>query len=245
MGLYDETTETARRTMTLFFVIDTSGSMSGMKIGTVNTAIQEVIPKIKDISEENADAAVKIAVLSFSTGAEWITSEPVPADHFKWHDIDAEGVTDLGRACLALNEKLSRKAFMNEAKGSYAPAILLMSDGEPTDDYKSGLEQLKQNAWFKAAIKVAIAIGDDANKEVLADFTGNSEAVIATHTPTELAKWIKFLSVKSSEIASRSTNNASQSKDEQLREQIGKEKIGWGEWDDDPLGEFDDGGFVF
>jgi len=45
-----------RRTMVLFFVIDTSGSMSGKKIGTVNAAIEEVIPAIKEISDANADA---------------------------------------------------------------------------------------------------------------------------------------------------------------------------------------------
>jgi len=250
MGLYDETAEVARRTMVLFFVIDTSGSMSGSKIGAVNTAIQEVIPEIKNISEGNSDAAIKIAALSFSTGAEWITSEPVTAENFSWDDIDAEGVTDFGRACLALDEKLSRNAFMNEARGSYAPVILLMSDGEPTDDYRSGLEQLKKNNWFRAAIKVAIAIGEDANREVLADFTGTSEAVITVHTPGELKKWIKFMSVKSSEIGSSSTNNTSKSRTEQMNDQINNEKTGWGDWDNadnskDPWSSFDDGDVVW
>ncbi len=245
MGLYDETAEVARRTMVLFFVIDTSGSMSGYKIGAVNAAIEEVIPEIKNISESNADAAIKIAALSFSTGASWITSEPVAAEKFKWDDIDAEGVTDLGRACLALNEKLSTKAFMNEARGSYAPVILLMSDGEPTDDYMHGLDQLKKNNWFKSAIKVAIAIGEDANQEVLADFTGTSESVITAHTPGELKKWIKFMSVRSTEIGSSSTNNTSKSKTEQMNDQIKNEKTDWGVWDDfdssdDLLAGFDD-----
>ena len=44
-----------RRTMTLFFLADTSGSMEGSKIGTLNQAIEDVIPEIKDISENNAD----------------------------------------------------------------------------------------------------------------------------------------------------------------------------------------------
>ena len=61
-----------RRTMTLFFLVDTSGSMSGDKIGAVNEAIREVIPEIKDISSENADAQIKIVVLEFSSGARWL-----------------------------------------------------------------------------------------------------------------------------------------------------------------------------
>lgn len=239
MSIYYNAEKVSRRSMTLFFVIDTSGSMSGKKIGTVNTAIQEVIPKIKDISEDNADAEIKIAVLSFSTGAEWITQAPVAVDDFRWNDIDAGGVTDLGRACNALNEKLSTEAFMKDKKGSYAPAILLMSDGEPTDSYRQSLEELKKNRWFECAIKVAIAIGDDANKEVLADFTGNSESVITTHTPAELAKWIKFLSIKASEIGSRSTNSGNKGKQGELEETIEEEGVwGGGVWND-PLGGYD------
>jgi uncharacterized protein YegL len=98
---------------------------------------------------------------------------------------------------------------MSDATGSFAPAIFLMSDGEPTDNYKHGLEKLKQNNWFKKAIKVAVAIGDDANKTVLADFTGNIEAVITVHTPEALKKWIQFVSVRASEIGSKSSNAGS------------------------------------
>lgn len=206
MNIYDEVVEVSRRTMVLFFVVDTSGSMSGAKIGVVNTSIEDVVPELKDISENNADAQIKVATLSFSTGTRWLESEPVAAENFRWTYLDASGVTDLGEACLQLNEKLSRKAFMSDAAGSFAPAIFLMSDGAPTDNYRHGLEKLKQNNWFKKAIKVAIAIGNDANLDVLEEFTGNSEAVITVHTPQALKKWIQFVSVRASEIGSKSSN---------------------------------------
>ncbi len=206
MGLYDEVVEVPRRTMVLFFVVDCSGSMSGAKIGTVNSAIEEIVPELKEISETNADAQIKIATLAFSTGARWVDSAPIAAENFRWNYLDANGVTDLGEACMQLNEKLSRNAFMSDVTGSFAPAIFLMSDGEPTDNYKHGLEKLKQNNWFKKAIKVALAIGEDANKTVLADFTGNIEAVITAHKPEALKKWIQFVSVRASEIGSKSSN---------------------------------------
>jgi uncharacterized protein YegL len=206
MALTDKI-EIPRRTMVLFFVIDTSGSMDGSKIGAVNTAIEEVIPAIKDVSDENADAQIKIAALEFSNGARWITlNGPVEADQFRWNYLNAEGVTDLGAACKTLNEKLSTKAFMKEATGSFAPAIFLLSDGEPTDDWARELAALKQNNWFKAAVKVAIAIGDDADKNVLKEFTGNIEAVLETHNAATLKKMIKFVSVRASQVASKSFN---------------------------------------
>lgn len=210
MGYYDETTPAEVRTMVLFFVVDTSGSMAGEKIGTVNDAIRDVIPEIQDISENNADAEIKIATLTFSTGAQWICDEngeakPKKAEEYYWSDLNAGGTTSLGEACRQLNEKLSRNAFMNEVAGSYAPAIFLLSDGAPNDDYKSGLEKLKQNNWFKNAIKVAVAIGKEANKSVLADFTGDAESVIEVHTPQELRKWIQFIALRSSQIGSQSS----------------------------------------
>jgi uncharacterized protein YegL len=207
MASLTEKVEIFRRTMILFFVIDTSGSMDGSKIGAVNTAIEEVIPAIREVSEENADAQIKIAVLEFSSGARWITANgPVETEQFRWNYLDAAGVTDFGAACKALNEKLSTKAFMQEATGSYAPAIFLLSDGEPTDNWSRELAALKQNNWFKAAVKVAIAIGDEANKDVLKEFTGTMEAVLESRSVATLKKMIKFVSVRASQVASKSSN---------------------------------------
>ena len=208
MALTDKI-EIPRRTMVLFFVIDTSGSMDGSKIGAVNAAIEEVIPAIREVSDENADAEIKIAALEFSTGARWITANgPIEAEQFRWNYLEAAGVTDFGAACKSLNDKLSTKAFMKEATGSFAPALFLLSDGEPTDDYRKPLADLWQNNWFKTGVKVAVAIGDDANKDVLKEFTGTMEAVLETHNAAILKKMIKFVSVRASQIASKSINAA-------------------------------------
>jgi uncharacterized protein YegL len=213
MALTDKV-EIPRRTMVLFFLIDASGSMDGSKIGAVNTAIEEVIPALQEVSDENADAQIKVAALEFSSGARWITaSGPLEVEQFRWNFINAAGVTDFGAACKALNEKLSTKAFMNEATGSFAPAVFLLSDGEPTDDWQKDLNALKQNNWFKAAVKVAVAIGDDANKDVLKEFTGSMEAVLETHSAARLKKMIKFVSVRASQVASKSSNVSDSSAD--------------------------------
>ena len=223
MALTDKI-EIPRRTMVLFFVIDTSGSMDGSKIGVVNSAIEEVIPAIKEVSDENADALIKIAALEFSSGARWITANgPIETDQFRWNDLEAAGVTDFGAACKALNEKLSTKAFMQEATGSFAPAIFLLSDGEPTDEWQRSLAVLWQNNWFKASVKVAIAIGDDANKDMLKEFTGTMEAVLESHNAATLKKMIKFVSVRASQVASKSSNvgdSGADSGDEQKQQEL-------------------------
>lgn len=202
MGMFDDIDGIVKRQMVLFFVVDTSGSMQGTKIGAVNTAIREVLPELRDAGGSDVD--LKVACLTFSSGCKWMYSTPIASDSFQWNNVDADGVTDLGSACRELSEKLSKNGFLKAPSGSVAPAIFLMSDGEPTDDFESGLNLLQQNNWFKHAIKVAVAIGDDANKDVLAKFTGNIEAVITVHTPEALKKWIRKVSITSSQIGSRS-----------------------------------------
>lgn len=208
MGAFNEVESVPRRIMTLFFMVDTSTSMKGDKIRSLNEAVRETVPFLSELSVNNADSEVKIAVLEFSSGTEWMHPQPVGAEVFQWKDLSADGITDFGEACTELCNKLSVKAFMNQSSGSFAPVIILLSDGEPTDNYKKGIEQLKNNNWFKAAIKIAIAIGEDANKNVLAEFAGNKECVLTVHNKEQLKKIIHFVSVTASQVASRNASTS-------------------------------------
>lgn len=236
-NIYDDVVEVARRTMVLFFVVDTSGSMEGEKIGALNSAVEDVLPEIRQFSSENPDAQIKIAVLEFSDGANWLTPSPMDVDDYSWNFLNADGVTDFGAACKELNAKLSRDSFMGDVGGSYAPAIFLLSDGGPTDDYIGWLEELKNNNWFKKSIKAAIAFGDDANKEVLREFTGSYESVLTAYTPETLLKMIRWVSVTASQIGSKSSSvgkagvDEATSKQDEFLEQI--KNLDTGEDDED------------
>ncbi len=213
----------ARRKMILFFLIDTSGSMSGKKIQSVNDAIENVLPIIGEMSDENPDAEINIAAMKFSTGVDWVYNEPKEAKDFIWQPVSPEALTSLGEACRELSRKLSRtNGFMPTSTGSgyYAPAIILLSDGGPTDDFQGGLKVLKENSWFKNAIKVAIAIGDDADEDVLKDFTGSSEAVIKVHNIDALKTMIRVIAVTSSQIGSKSSSAGDASKQEEVIKEI-------------------------
>lgn len=221
MSLLDETVSVPRRTMTLFFVIDTSGSMAGSKIGAVNDAVVNVLPMLDEISITNPDAEIKVAALEFSTGCNWLYSEPKLANEFVWQDVQASGLTSLGAACEELENKLSRsKGFMQSASGSFAPAIILLSDGGPTDNFEAGLAKLKANNWFKSAIKVAIAIGDDADKDVLTKFTGTNEAVFTVHNIDALKQIIRVVAVTSSQIGSKSSTAGDTTKQDQVISEV-------------------------
>ncbi len=207
MSLLEEITPAPRRIMTLFYLIDSSGSMKGTKIGTVNAAMEERIPLLREVAQANDDADIKVAIMQFSSGFEWITPQNGPADLEQltnWRDLTAQGLTDLGAALTELDKRLSRSEFLSSQTGAYAPVIILLSDGAPTDDWKGALTRIKQNNWFKHAIKIAIDIESGSDRDVLTEFTGNSEAILDAKDKSTLKNMIHKVSVRASEFQSHS-----------------------------------------
>lgn len=210
MSLLESITPSPRRVMTLFYLVDTSGSMSGSRIGTVNAAMEECIPLLKEVAQANDDAEIKVAILQFSSGCSWVTpsSGPVGLEDLIWNDLNAGGLTEFGGALLELDKKLSRNEYLKSQTGAYAPVILLLSDGGPTDNWNNALEQIKQNNWFKHAIKIAIDIESGSDRFVLEQFTGNPEAILDAKDTATLKKMIHKVSVRASEFQSHSKQSS-------------------------------------
>lgn len=190
--------ELASRPLHFFWVVDCSGSMSGDKIGTVNHAIQTTIPEMVDAANNNPNAQLLVRTLKFATGATWITPDPVKIEDFAWDDLFAAGLTDLGKAFDLLSAQLTIPPMTDRA---LPPVIVLLSDGQPTDDYKKSLDKLLHLPWGKKAVRIAIAIGQDADTDVLEEFTGNRELVLQANNPEALVKMIKWASTAASQVS--------------------------------------------
>lgn len=190
--------ELASRPLHFFWIVDCSGSMYGEKIGTVNHAIQSTIPEMADAAKNNPNAQLLVRTLKFATGASWVTSNPVNIEDFAWDDLDASGVTDLGLALDMLAAQLTIPPMTDRA---LPPVLVLLSDGQPTDDYKKSLDKLLSLPWGKKAVRIAIAIGQDADNDVLEQFTGNRELVLQANNPQALTKMIKWASTAASLVS--------------------------------------------
>lgn len=208
MSILERIAPAPRRVMTLFYVIDTSGSMSGTRIGQVNEAMRETFPLLKEIADANDDAEIKVAILKFSDGCSWVTPStgPVNLEDIVYNPLSAGGLTDFGAALKELDSKLSKNEFLNNQTGAYAPVILLLSDGGPTDEtvWPKALEQLKKNKWFQHAIKIAIDIESGSDRSVLEAFTGSAEAILDAKNTEALKNMIRIVSVRASEFQSHS-----------------------------------------
>ena len=126
----------------------------------------------------------------------------MPVEDYGWEDMDANGLTELGKAFDLLAAQLSIPPMPERA---LPPVIVLLSDGQPTDDYKKSMEKLKKRPWFRKAVKIAISIGQDADDEVLIEFAGNKELVLQANNATALAKMIKWASTTASMVSAPSS----------------------------------------
>ncbi len=207
-----------RRVMTLFVLVDTSGSMAiDGNIGKVNRAIEEAVQQLRDVSSSNFDAEIRIAVLEFSSGCRWVTDSSEALEDFVWNDLTAGGLTDMGAAFTELESALSRTRMLQSSTGAYAPVIILLSDGQPTDNIAEGLDKLRNNNWFKNAMKIAVAVTSEAS-DALVQFTGNVETVLPYDgNKQDLCKLLTRLMVVSSKIQSRSKKSIAVDPDEETR----------------------------
>lgn len=203
-------TSLKKRAMVVIFVIDISGSMRRARIGAVNDAIRNVLPELKEREKGNTTAEIRIAVLEFSTRANWRTPVPVPVSEYQYEDIqNVAGGTNYGTAFAALNEKLSRKQFMNTTAGAYTPLIIFMTDGKPSDTglYGKELEKLKRNTWFRHATRYGIAIEEGALsqecKNVLLQFTEDGNKVYEAKDTVILAKEIELATLTGIDIVTQ------------------------------------------
>ena len=194
-------TSVSKKSLVIFFLIDTSRSMVGKKMGELNTVMEELIPEIRRVGE--ADTDVKIAVLTFGTQVRWMY-KPISIEDFEWSRLRADGVTNMGEAFKELNTRMSRNSFLNSPSLSFAPVIFLMTDGYPSDDYKEALSELATNSWYKFGLKAALGIGQEANDDMLAEFTGTPDTVVHAYSGGQLAAMIKIIAVTSAQIGSKS-----------------------------------------
>jgi len=193
----------ASRPLNFFWVVDCSGSMYGEKIGKLNRAIQDVLPEMKDAAYDNPNAQLLIRTLKFSTGASWLTDKPIDVNDYVWEDLEAGGVTDLGMAfdLLAAQFELSQIG-----ERALPPVVVLISDGQPTDNYKKSLDKFMQLPWAKKAVRIAVAIYPDADEDVLYEFTKNKELILKAKNATLLAKMIKWASTAVSAVSTGASN---------------------------------------
>jgi uncharacterized protein YegL len=85
---------------------------------------------------------------------------------------------------------------------AYRPTLVLVSDGLPTDDWQTPLKSLLDSERASKAMRFAMGIGEDADKETLKAFLGGQEGrVFEAHEAREIRKFFQWVTMS---VTSRS-----------------------------------------
>jgi len=191
----------ARRPLHFFLLADCSGSMAASgKMTALNTAIREVLPHLAETSQSNPHAEVTVRSIAFSTGARWHLETPTHPEDLVWRDLEPGGYTDLGAGIDLLSSALTVPPMEERA---LPPAIVLVSDGMPTDEFDDAMERLLELPWGARAVRMAVAIGQDAAYDTLARFIADPtiEPVTASN-PEQLTMALRWATVHVARAAS-------------------------------------------
>ena len=160
----------------LVFMLDVSGSMTANgKYDAVLTQMEMlgrvVLPNVNPPENVN----LNIRIITFGSEVKWVYGDEVngmPFNQFDWSQIKPNipkpnGGTPIGGAIAKIVDMLYYGNTISDPD-QLAPAIILISDGGPTDDYENQLKLAiekkvgeESQGLFYRSLRTAIGIGVD------------------------------------------------------------------------------------
>ncbi|WP_172732069.1 VWA domain-containing protein, partial [Pluralibacter gergoviae] len=118
------------RRLPVYLLIDTSGSMRGESIHSVNVGVQAMLSALRQ--DPYALESVHISIITYDNEAREYVPLTALAD-FQFSDIEvpSAGGTFTGAALECLNQCVDRdiRRSDGEQKGDWRPLVFLMTDG--------------------------------------------------------------------------------------------------------------------
>jgi len=144
-------------------LVDTSSSMSRDR-----AQLHQGLIELGEALDEQARGRVEFCIIGFDDDARVLVPFG-PAYDYEAPDIECKGMTAMHSAVeCALNELEIRKNQYKENKTSYyRPWIYMLTDGGANDADNGAFDRLVQSQKDKRCIFFPVAIGEDADKELL------------------------------------------------------------------------------
>ena len=159
------------KSIPVLLLLDTSYSMSGDSIETLNIAVDAMIKEFK--KAETMETFIKLSIITFgSENGVDLHIELTEVSNMDFQPLSVHGATPMGTAFKMAKAMIEDKGIF---KGrDYRPTIILLSDGEPTDDWEGSLDNFINSGRSAKCDRMAVAIGS-ADKSVLNKFISGCE----------------------------------------------------------------------
>ena len=176
------------RRLPVYIVADCSGSMAGAPIESVKSGIRQLHSEL--MGDPSAVESAFLSVITFDSSARQVVPLTELAS-FNPPDLTAGGTTSLGAALKTLMNCIDTEVRKNsgEQKGDWKPLTFLLSDGNPTDDWQSAADELKN----RPGNVIAVAVGESVDTSVLKTLS-NTVLVMKDASPTAFGAFFKWVS---------------------------------------------------
>lgn len=174
----------------LVLVLDRSGSMDGERISALNKGLRTLEEEMK--SDETTATKGRVLVIEFGGNDEIDAGQWQDAMDFKAPTLVADGRTPTGSAVIKALELIeSQKQELKNAGIAYKrPILMLMSDGEPTDNWERAADACRSAESANKVTVFAIGIGEDADLNTLGRFSSKGAVAINGLKFKELFIWL-------------------------------------------------------
>lgn len=182
------------RPLPVIILADTSGSMSvDGKIDAVNSSIKDMISTFAE--EGRRQAEIQLVLITFGGSRAEMHLPMIPAHEVaNFQPMIAGGPTPMGGAFELVTNLLEDQEKIPSR--AYRPALVLLSDGHPTDDWKAGFDRLCGSDRAQKASRFAMAIGSDADEVMLNDFVNDEEApLFKAHEARDIHRFFRAVTM--------------------------------------------------
>lgn len=190
----------------IILLLDVSGSMSGEKIESLYDATIDMIETFADTQAK--EQIIDVAIITFGDSVN-LHTKYTPAKDLRAKGISkfrASGMTPMGTALRMAKDMIDDK---NETPSRiYRPAVVLVSDGAPNDDWRGAMDKFINDGRSAKCQRFAVAIGNDADRGVLEKFTLDPNAVLFAEDAKDISEQFKTISMSISTRATTPNSNS-------------------------------------
>lgn len=190
----------------VILLLDVSGSMSGAKIDSLYDATIDMIETFA--AAQAKEQIIDVAIITFGDSVD-LHTRYTPVKDLQAKGISkfkASGMTPMGTALRMAKDMIDDK---NETPSRiYRPAVVLVSDGAPNDDWKRPMDKFINDGRSAKCQRFAVAIGNDADRSVLERFTQDSNAVLFAEDAKDISEQFKTISMSISTMATVPNSNS-------------------------------------
>ena len=194
------------RPLPVIVAIDRSGSMGADgKIDALNLALKNFIISMQ--GESNSKVEIHVALYSFGRDTATCDISLTPAANITDVPVyEACGRTPMGMAFKEMKKLIENRDQIPSR--AYKPTIVIITDGIPTDDYRSPMESLIKDGRSSKAFRMALAIGGDADRDMLSGFVSDPEYLVSGDKARDIVKFFKYVTMSvTSRTRSQSPDN--------------------------------------